>query len=192
LSAYIIEKATYKDIENIVDLIYDTEPEPNYEWGYGSEFEQKEKLKKLLTKNTCRFKLDNILVCKYNNNFCGILLSLGGRRIKKETLISDIKLIQYEKSMKHKVLFTLNTFLYIFYKECNHNEYYLSNIALLKNFRGLGLAKKLLALSYDIAKKEGYKKVCLHANNDKLVEYYKGLGFKLVNSKTKKMTKDLI
>ncbi|XTR38974.1 GNAT family N-acetyltransferase [Paraclostridium tenue] len=189
---YIIKTAKSEDIEKIIDLIYSTEPNPTYEWGYGSEIEQKEKLKKLLNLNNCRFKLDNILICKYNNEFCGILLSLGGKRIKKETLIAYLQLIQYEKSICHKILFTFNTFLYLFYKECSQNDYYISNIALLKKFRGIGLSEKLLNAAYKLAKEEGYNRICLHANNDKLVNYYKTLGFSLINSKTKKMTKDLL
>ncbi|MEG2786248.1 MAG: GNAT family N-acetyltransferase [Romboutsia sp.] len=191
MSDYTIKKANNNDIEQIINLIYNTEPNPNYEWGYGNELEQKEKLKHLLNSNTCRFKLDNLLICKYNGQFCGLLLSLGGRRIKKETLIADLKLIHYEKNITRKVLFSINTFFYIFYKECAHNEYYLSNIALNKEFRGIGLAEKLLTEGYKIAKNEGYKTVCLHANNDKLITYYESLGFILINSKTKKMIKDI-
>ena len=34
-----IERAKRKDIKELVDLIYITEPEPQEEWGYGSEKE---------------------------------------------------------------------------------------------------------------------------------------------------------
>ena len=37
-----LEKAKKEDIKDIVDLIYITEPEPEEEWGYGSEKERKE------------------------------------------------------------------------------------------------------------------------------------------------------
>ena len=36
-----IERAKRKDIKELVDLIYITEPEPQEEWGYGSEKEMK-------------------------------------------------------------------------------------------------------------------------------------------------------
>ena len=54
------------------------------------------------------------------------------------------------------------------------------------------MSKKLLNTAYKLANLEGYNRICLHANNDKLVNYYKTLGFSLINSKTRKMTKDLL
>ena len=36
-----LKKATRKDIKEITELIYITEPEPELEWGYGSEKENK-------------------------------------------------------------------------------------------------------------------------------------------------------
>ncbi|MBC8630211.1 GNAT family N-acetyltransferase [[Eubacterium] tenue] len=106
--------------------------------------------------------------------------------------MSDLQLIQYEKSICYKILFTFNTFLYLFCKEYSQNDYYISNIALLKKIRNIGLSEKLLNTAYKLANLEGYNRICLHANNDKLVNYYKTLGFSLINSKTKKMTKDLL
>lgn len=41
LDDYIIKTAKSEYIEKIIDLIYSTEPNPAYKWGYGSEIEQK-------------------------------------------------------------------------------------------------------------------------------------------------------
>lgn len=41
LDDYIIKTAKSEYIEKIIDLIYSTEPNPTYKWGYGSEIEQK-------------------------------------------------------------------------------------------------------------------------------------------------------
>lgn len=64
-------------------------------------------------------------------------------------------------------------------------------IAVKKEFRGMGIAHKLLYSSYEFAKNKGYNKIVLHANNDRLVDYYKNFGFKIYDLKSKKMTKDL-
>lgn len=191
LDSYIVKIAEVEDIKNIIDLIYETELNPNYEWGYGTEADQKEKLNILLNTTNTRFKLNNILVCKKENQFCGFILSLGGKNIKKETLVSDFNLIKMEKNLNFKFKFLLDTICYIFYKECAKNEYYISNIAVKKEFRGMGIAHKLLYSSYELAKNKGYDKIVLHANNDRLVDYYKNFGFKIYDLKSKKMTKDL-
>ena len=43
-----LKKATRKDIKEITELIYITEPEPELEWGYGSEKERKQVLEHLI------------------------------------------------------------------------------------------------------------------------------------------------
>ena len=59
-----IEKAKKKDINELVNLIYITEPEPEEEWGYGGENRRKENLKELLAKKNNRFSIENIIVAR--------------------------------------------------------------------------------------------------------------------------------
>ncbi|MGL5480018.1 MAG: GNAT family N-acetyltransferase, partial [Clostridium sp.] len=75
--------------------------------------------------------------------------------------------------------------------ECFFNEYYLSNIIIKEEFRGKGYSEILIGDVLDTAKEKGYLKVSLRANNEKLVKFYERLGFKRVNSKSKKLIKKI-
>lgn len=191
MNNYSINTAKEEDVLNIINLIYSTETTPEYEWGMGSESQQKERLHDLILSPKNRFCLDNILVLKSNDKFAGMVLSIGGKKIKSETLKSDFKLINKQNSLKEKFLFFVFTLSYIPYKECLRSEYYISNIALLNEYRGCGFAEILLDKCYENAKKLGYNTVALNANNEKLIKYYETLGFTLVNSKNNKMIKSI-
>lgn len=62
----LLKKATRKDIKEITELIYITEPEPEpeLEWGYGTELEKKEVLENLMQIRNNRFSLKNFIVSK--------------------------------------------------------------------------------------------------------------------------------
>lgn len=92
-----IERAKRRDIKELVDLIYITEPEPQEEWGYGSEKEMKRKLRKLLSMRNNRFSIENIIVARKGKELVGMLLYLNGKNIDKLTEIVKNLLLKLNK-----------------------------------------------------------------------------------------------
>ncbi|MEG0693958.1 MAG: hypothetical protein RR444_12900, partial [Oscillospiraceae bacterium] len=84
----ILDFADECTIDNIAELIYETEYHPNYEWGIGTESDHKTRLRLLLKSKNNRFSLNNILTLKTNTNFIGFLLFVEGKDIKKLTFNS--------------------------------------------------------------------------------------------------------
>lgn len=189
----ILEQAKEKDIEEISNLIYETEMHPTYEWGNGTEKEMRSRLIAMLKEKDNRFALDNIIVCRENENLVGILLSAEGKKIKSLTFKSDIKLLPLQCNFGEKVKYALFNIItgYLFYKECNKDEYYLSNIAVKSEYRGKGHGVLLMEFLDKIAKEKGYKKVSLNANNEKLVKLYEKFGFILEEGSNMKMVKSI-
>ncbi|MGL5086104.1 MAG: GNAT family N-acetyltransferase, partial [Clostridium sp.] len=101
------------------------------------------------------------------------------------------KLLPLQSNFKEKIKYAiLNiTYGYLFYKECNRDEYYLSNIAIKDRYRGQGYGNYLMETVDIIAKEKGYKKVSLNANNEKLVKLYESFGFVLEDKSEMKMVK---
>lgn len=64
-------------------------------------------------------------------------------------------------------------------RESNDDEVYIDSVAVNENFRGLGIAERLINRVYAEAKILGYPKVSLlvDQNDQKLQNYYKKLGF---------------
>lgn len=184
-------KAKEEDIEDISSLIYETEMHPDYEWGRGTEVEMRKRLTAMLKEPNNRFSLENIVVCRKNDDFVGLLLSAKGKDIKPLTLKSDIKLLPLQYSFIEKIKYAIFNILsgYLFYKECNKDEYYLSNIAIKPEYRGMGYGSILMEAGDNIAKEKGYNKVSLNANNEKLVTLYEKFGFKLEENSNMKMVK---
>ena len=186
-----LAKGLDKDIEDISNLIYETEMHPEYEWGKGTEVEMRKRLIEMLKEKDNRFALDNIIVCKENENFIGILLSAEGKKIKPLTFKSDIKLLPMQCNLIEKVKYAVFNIVggYLFYKECNKDEYYLSNIAVKPEYRGKGYGNMLMEAGDNIAREKGYKKISLNANNEKLVKLYEKFGFNLEENSDMKMVK---
>lgn len=183
-----LEKAKKQDIVDIADLLYLTELEPEMEWGKGSSEEQKERLKSMMEIEENRFSLENIVVAKKDEELIGMALLIEGKDLDKFTINSDKKLLEKQKGWQNKIRFIGTAFIdYFFCQECKEDEFYISNIAVKAEHRGKGYAKSMIRTINYIAKKKGYKKVSLLANNDKLVRFYETLGFQVVNKRENKM-----
>lgn len=181
------EKAKYKDINDIVDLIYITEPEPEEEWGYGSEKQRKQTLKKLMKSKDNRFSIQHIIVARKKHQLVGMALLLEGKEIEKLTANSEKFVMQSQKNAWQKLGCFWNKVKGKFYFECDQDEFYIANIAIKPEYRGNGYAKLIFERAYQIAKQKGYQKASLIAKNDKLISFYRKLGYTLVNSKLRRM-----
>lgn len=186
-----LEKASEEYINDIVDLIYITEPKPHEEWGIGTEKEMKENFKRLMKMEENRFSLDNILVAKIDDKLIGTVLLIEGKDINRLTINSEIQILKKQKGLNKIIYMILSIIGNIFYKECNKDELYISNIAIKPEFRGNGYANLMIKNISKLAKKKGYKKVSLVAKNDKLIKFYKKIGFYVVDLKDKRMATEI-
>ncbi len=187
-----LKKATKKDIKEITELIYITEPEPELEWGYGSEKEMKEVLKQLMSTKNNRFSLKNFIVAKKDNKLIGMALLIDGKDIDELTINSERKVVKIQKGFLNKLGYIYSSVRdYFFFRECEEDEFYISNIAIKKEYRGNGYAKIMINKISKMAKRKGYSKVALVAKNDKLIKFYESLGFNLMNKRIRRMVAEI-
>ena len=183
-----LKKATRKDIKEITELIYITEPEPELEWGYGSEKERKQVLEHLIKIKNNRFSLKNFIVARKDNKLIGMALLIDGKDIDRLTINSEKKVVKIQKGFLNKLGYIYSSIRdYFLFRECEDDEFYISNIAIKKEFRGNGYAKVMIDKISQMAKRKGYEKVSLVAKNDKLIKFYESLGFNLINLENVKM-----
>ena len=182
-----LDTAKEKDIKDIIELLYITEPYPEDEWGCGTEEEMKATLNRLLRIKENRFSLDNILVARKDDQLVGILLFLEGKDIDMLTSRSESAVIAMQKSLINKIKFMWYILENWFLEECLEDEFYIANLAIKPEFRKHGYSKIMIKEANKIAKQKGYKKLSLLANNDKLVKFYETVGFQVENEKTRRM-----
>lgn len=183
-----IERAKRKDIKELVDLIYITEPEPQEEWGYGSEKEMKRNLRKLLSMRNNRFSIENIIVARRGKELVGMLLYLNGKDIDKLTRNSEKFIVKTQQGFFNKLGIIYSDIKdKLFCKECEEDEFYISNLAIKKEFRGNGYSEIMIEKAYEMARQKGYRKAALLAKNEKLIEFYEKIGFILVNKRIRRM-----
>jgi ribosomal protein S18 acetylase RimI-like enzyme len=71
-------------------------------------------------------------------------------------------------------------------EQINENDYYLSAIAVMPEFRSQGIGRKLLDTIEHICKKHNLKRITLdvESTNNSAKQFYKKIGFKLCSKKT--------
>lgn len=187
-----LKKATRKDIKEITELIYITEPEPELEWGYGSEKERKQVLEYLIKIKNNRFSLKNFIVARKDNKLIGMALLIDGKDIDRLTINSEKKVVKIQEGFLNKLGYIYSSIRdYFLFRECEDDEFYISNIAIKKEFRGNGYAKVMIDKISQMAKRKGYEKVSLVAKNDKLIKFYESLGFNLINKRIRRMVSEI-
>ncbi|WP_267525204.1 GNAT family N-acetyltransferase [Campylobacter sp. MG1] len=110
----------------------------------------------------CRFALDNIFVYEIDKNIVAACCAYGSSEY------SDLAIEEYllYKGIDFKII-----------KEFDDGEFYIDSIAILPDFRGKGILKKMLEYANIKAKNNGYKIISLIT---KTPEFYKNYGFKTI------------
>ena len=150
-----LKKASRKDIKEITELFYITEPEPELEWGYGSEKERKQVLEHLMKIKNNRFSLKNFIVARKDNKLIGMALLIDGKDIDRITINSEKKVVKIQKGFLNKLGYFYSSIRdYFFFRECEDDEFYISNLAIKKEFRGNGYAKVMIDKISKMAKRK--------------------------------------
>lgn len=129
------------------------------------------------------FSLDKILVDEENGNIRGLILAHPVADLRK-FLLNEMKLIsRYHEGFLKSFFHILGMFsrfgLVTSYPKLNKDEYFISNLAVFKEYRGKGISKKLLNRVEKDALGKGIKKLSLYVevNNDVALKVYKRYGF---------------
>ena len=153
----------------------------------------KEVLKYLMKVKNNRFSLKNFIVARKDGKLIGMALLINGKDIVKLTINSEKKVVKIQKGLLNKLGYIYSSIKdFLFYKkECENDEFYISNIAIKKEYRGNGYAKVMIKKISEMAKQKGYDKVSLIAKNDKLIKFYESLGFDLINKRIRRMVSQI-
>lgn len=140
------------------------------------------------------YSLDNIHVLEIDEGkVVGIVVTFTGDTIRKRAFKTGFTLFQI---MGFDLFRRLHLFRLIWRRnKIRKDEYYVSNVAVNKNYRGMGYGKKLMLFAEELAKENKFNKICLDVENTNItaIELYKRLGYvgKSVNRvviKNKKFT----
>lgn len=96
-------------------------------------------------------------------------------------LASTVKLIT---KIGLQPFFVLNCYLKIISKNKNNDSFYINFIGISENYRGIGLAKKLIDYIHKVVQEDKeYSQVSLDTENPKNIKYYERFGYQLVSEK---------
>lgn len=176
---FLIREGKIEDKEDFVNLIIYTGEKLLY-----TIFDKnvREILKELYIRKNNQFSFEFTNFAIYNNRISGMILSYSFDDLKKVSINTGYLLI---KIMKFDFIKNLEKFIKSFLKLniIKKDEYYISNIAVYPEFRGLGIGKELLLFAEKRAKENNLKKLTLDVEkrNKNAIEIYKNFGFIIDN-----------
>lgn len=175
----LIREGKIEDKEDFVNLIIYTGEKLLYTI-FGKNL--KEILKELYIRKNNQFSFEFTNFAIYNNIISGMVLSYSFEDLKRVSINTGYLLI---KIMKFDFIKNLEKFIKSFLKLSiiKKDEYYISNIAVYPEFRGLGIGRKLLLFIENKAKENNLKKLSLDVEkeNKNAIEIYKNFGFRIDN-----------
>lgn len=176
---FLIREGKIEDKEDFVNLIIYTGEKLLYTI-FGKNV--REILKELYIRKNNQFSFEFTNFAIYNNRISGMILSYSFDDLKKVSINTGYLLI---KIMKFDFIKNLEKFIKSFLKLniIKKDEYYISNIAVYPEFRGLGIGKELLLFAENRAKENNLKKLTLDVEkeNKNAIEIYKNFGFIIDN-----------
>lgn len=131
---------------------------------------------KFISNLNTTFSYDKVIIDEYDGSVRGLVLAHPAKDLKK-FLINEIK---HMKSIWNILGLFSRVGLVAKFPKLNNDEYFISNIAVFKEFRGKGISKKLLNRVLQDSKQLGFTKVSLYVeiDNDIAFKVYKNYGFK--------------
>lgn len=114
----------------------------------------------------------NIYVYKENDTIVGAMCVYFGGDLD----MLDAEILANAKSLNSDLLLA---------NECEEDEFYIDSIAVDENFRGKGIATKLILHAFSLAKELKHTKVSLIVDQTKpkTLAFYESLGFKNIGTK---------
>jgi ribosomal protein S18 acetylase RimI-like enzyme len=74
---------------------------------------------------------------------------------------------------------TLAGLIAVYMNDSEEMQAYITNVSVIEEFHGVGLAKKLMHKCFDLAENRGFEEICLEVSSDnaRAISFYKKLGF---------------
>lgn len=137
-------------------------------------------LKKIYLNKKNQFSYEFTYFAIYENRVAGMMLSYSYDNLIKTSLNTGFLLIKVMRLNFFKILKNL---IKSFFKlsKLNKDEFYISNIAVYPEYRGLGIGKELLKFAENIARSKKLKKLSLDVEkeNYNAINFYKRFGYKI-------------
>ena len=172
-----IRKADPRDAEDFANLMVMSSP-VLFPLLFGDRVT--ELLKKLFVHPHHLFSYTHCYFALLNGEVVGMIFSYDGKTYKKQGLRTGILLA---RCMKLQFLKRFRLFMksQSIYGRVAENEYYISNIAVYPEFRGLGFGKMLLMKAEDEAKASGLERCVLDVvtSNEGAIGLYQKMGYKI-------------
>ncbi len=174
----IIRKARTEDKNTVVDLIIEAiEDLSNTFTGCEDNSMAKQKLKDFYCLPKNRFSYEYCFTAEIDGQVAGSIIAYPGKEMNElnKPLIEQLKeKFKHDKKIFHKYEKDI-----LESREAFDDEYYIDNLAVLQNFRGNGIAKKLICQIEENALIKGYKKISILADihNNRAFSIYQKLGY---------------
>lgn len=133
------------------------------------------------------FHIDNVYVLELEEGrVVGAIVALPGASLKRRAFTTGFTLFSL---MGFEFLKRIDTFRLVWSRnKVEKNEFYISNVAVDKNYRGMGYGSKLMKFAERLASEHGLTKLALDVENTNFnaIELYRKLGYRGV--KTRRLT----
>lgn len=172
-----IRKASPRDAEDFANLVVMSSP-VLFPLLFGDSVT--ELLKELFVHPHHLFSYTHCYFALLNSKIVGMISSYDGKTSKKQGLRTGVLLVRYMKFRFFKRFRLFMKSRSIFGKAAE-NEYYISNIAVYPEFRGVGLGKMLLTKVEDEAKASGLERCVLDVvtSNEGAIRLYQKMGYRI-------------
>ena len=171
----LIRRGTLHDSDDFASLILISSP-TLFPAVFGAEAGNI--LKALFRHRHNPFSFQHCLFIEVGGKNAGMMLSYDWQTANRERLKTGLLLLKY---MKTQVLIRLSTLLetHTVLSKIGDGEYYVSNLAIYPEHRGLGLGTRLLVEAEDEAKKFGAGRVVLEVETDNrdAIRLYEKIGY---------------
>lgn len=175
----VIRRASKEDAEDSANLILISAPSL-FLTIFDSE--AKQTIKYLFTQSKNLFSFEHACVAEVEDKIAGIILSYDYSTRIKESLRTGRLLLKY-KGLKFIAKFYSWVNLYSI-GDVSRNDYYISNLAVYSEHRGLGIGTRLISEAENEAKKYKLKRVALdvETHNERAVNFYRKLKYRISKS----------
>ena len=148
--------------------LFDSFPrKATYILGLGDAKRAKGAIEKLFPLPDHRLSVTHTHIAKYKGRSVGIMIAFPGSEIGRLNW-KFYQLILSQYGLRGKIALIKRGLPLVFFKETARDEYFLSNIVVKQQMRGLGLGSSMLAFVEEQARQAGYKKVSLRVAIDNL------------------------
>jgi ribosomal protein S18 acetylase RimI-like enzyme len=129
------------------------------------------------------FSKENIIIEEENGKIRGLVLAHPVSNLK-QFMINELKCIKNTKKSLFNFLITLFKMLsrlklVLYYPRLRNDEFFICNLAVFKDYRGMGIATKLLEKTEKMAMEKGLNKLSLYVeiDNSNAKRVYEKFGF---------------